>query len=241
MDKSILRDQSFFTVIWIHTPHLPVVADKDHRELYQDYSHQEQLYYGSITAMDEQIGRLKNYLIQQNVDENTMIWFASDNGPELRTPGSAGKFKGKKRDLYEGGLRVPAFCVWPTRISQGVNTNVPIVTSDYLPTIAKMLKLKVNKNQVLDGIDIGSIIDGTQHKRDEPIGFQYPNRKSWVTDEFKLVKNGKVVPYELYNLKNDPQELKNLIMQEPKIAREMELELEAWVKSCKRSAQGSDY
>lgn len=241
MQETILRDQSFFTVIWIHTPHLPVVADKDYRAIYKDYSHQEQLYYGSITAMDEQIGRLKNFLSQQNVDEDTMIWFASDNGPELRTPGSSGKFRGKKRDLYEGGLRVPAFCVWPAKIDQGLSTNAPIVTSDYLPTIAKMLKLKINKKRALDGIDITKIIDGTQHKRNEPIGFQYPNRKSWVTDEFKLVKNGKVVSYELYNLINDPQEQQNLILQEPKIARTLELELEAWVNSCKRSEQGSDY
>jgi len=235
MQKSIFRDQSFFTVIWIHTPHLPVVADKDHRELYKDYTHQEQLYYGSITAMDEQIGRLKDFLMQQNANENTMIWFASDNGPELRTPGSAGLFRGKKRDLYEGGLRVPAFCVWPAKISQGSNTNVPIVTSDYLPTIAKMLKLKLNKKRVLDGMDITGIIDGTQRKRNKPIGFQYPNKKSWVTDEYKLIKNGKAVSYEMYHLKNDPQEQRNLILQEPKIARELELEMEDWIRSCKRS------
>jgi len=241
IENARIKKTPFFTVIWIHTPHLPLVTDKKHRDLYKDYDHKKQLYYGSISAMDEQIGRLNSYLKTQGIADNTMIWFSSDNGPEVRTPASAGIFRGKKRDLYEGGLRVPAFCVWPDKIPSGQTTRVPALTSDYLPTITKMLAMDHSFDVPLDGIDLTKIIDGQQTERNAPIGFQYPNRMSWVTDTYKLIRNKKNAPFEMYNLKKDPTEQQNIILEYPDLANQLKKELFEWVASCKKSEQGKDY
>jgi len=241
MQKAIVGKSPFFTVIWIHTPHLPVVTNKEYRDLYSNYSHQEQLYYGSITAMDTQIGRLNEFLSKQGISDNTMIWFASDNGPEVKTPASAGTYRGKKRDLYEGGLRVPAFCVWPNKIAAGQTTNTAAVTSDYFPTIMAMLNIKNKVEYPLDGINLSNIIKGTQTKRAAAIGFQYPNRMSWVNDTYKIIQNAKDAPFEMYNLLVDPTEKNDIINQYPKIANQLKKELFQWVESCKKSEQGFDY
>lgn len=241
MKKAILDDQPFFTVIWIHTPHLPVVADQKHRNVYSKYSHREQLYYGSITAMDEQIGRLNRFLKEQGVSDNTMIWFCSDNGPERRTPASAGIYRGLKRDLYEGGVRVPAFCVWPKKIPSGTITNIPAVTSDYLPTISEMLEIEYQSTIPMDGINLFNIIRGNQKERNSPIGFQYPNAMSWVTDTYKIIKNNKNAPFEMYNIKIDSVEQNNIISQYPVLAEQLSLELMKWVTSCEKSEKGLDY
>lgn len=111
IDRSLKQGKPFLATIWFHTPHLPCVAGPEHAALYNDLPLEERNYYGCITAMDEQIERLVNFLKRRGIYENTVIFFCSDNGPELNTPGTAGIFKGKKRSLYEGGIRVPAFMV----------------------------------------------------------------------------------------------------------------------------------
>lgn len=241
IDKAADHDKPFFTVIWIHTPHLPVVTDKDHRNLYKDFSHEEQLYYGSITAMDEQIGRLKKFLIAKNEYKNTMIWFASDNGPEVRTPGSAGNYRGKKRDLYDGGIRVPAFCVWPDSIKAGQNMTTLAVTSDYLPSISSMLNLEIQLNRPLDGIDLSRHIFNGVQERNSAIGFQYPNRMSWISENYKLIRNKKDADFELFNLKLDPFEEKNIVNEFPELTDKLKKDLYQWVASCKKSEMGMDY
>ena len=119
IERSVEKGSPFFSVIWIHTPHLPVVASKEMMAEYSEYSHQEQIYYATITGMDTEMGRLWTKLEELGEVENTMIWFCSDNGPENGTPGTAGPFRERKRSLYEGGVRVPAFCVYPNGIEGG--------------------------------------------------------------------------------------------------------------------------
>jgi arylsulfatase A-like enzyme len=241
MKKAILKKQPFFTVIWIHTPHLPVVTNNYYKTNYDSLSNEEQLYYGSISAMDEQVGRLTNFLEAEGVSDNTMIWFASDNGPELRTPGSADKFKGKKRDLYEGGLRVPGLLVWPERITESYRATIPAVTSDYLPSIAAVLKLPLKPGLPLDGIPIIEKLINRDNTRGKSIGFQAPGRVSWVSDYFKLVRNGKDAEFELFNLIADPSEENNIISKNTALAITMKADLEKWIESCKESDAGQDY
>ena len=92
-------------------PHLPVVAGEKHRALYNELSTEGQHYHGCISALDDQMGRLRAELRALGVAENTMLWFTSDNGPEGRENtqdnGSPGPFTGRKRSLHEGGVRVP--------------------------------------------------------------------------------------------------------------------------------------
>ncbi len=133
------KDQPFFAAVWFHAPHEPVVAGPEYRELYKNRGTARQNLYGCITAMDEQIGRLRIKLEELDLAESTVVFFCSDNGPadSLTKKGvaSAGPFKGHKHTLYEGGLLVPACAVWPGVIPPGTSTSVRCSTVDYFPTI----------------------------------------------------------------------------------------------------------
>ena len=102
---AVKKDTPFLAVVWFHTPHEPVVGGPKYLEMYQDVKNTgKREYYAAITAMDEQIGRLRAELRRLGVAENTMVWFCSDNGPEHQQgPGSTGGLRGRKRSLYEGG------------------------------------------------------------------------------------------------------------------------------------------
>ncbi len=241
IEEAIDNREPFFAVIWLHTPHLPVVADFKQRAMYKDYALVEQLYYGTITALDEQVGRLWAALQASGSAENTMLWFASDNGPERDTPGQAGPFRERKRSLYEGGVRVPAFFVWPRVVEAGRSIAVPAVTSDYLPTILDFLDLDYPDTRPLDGISLADVIQGNKQERGQGIGFQYDQQMSWVTDQYKLISTEAGRPFELYDLQKDKAEQHNLAEQQPERVDAMKAALLAWVASCDQSLEGLDY
>ncbi|MGJ7033295.1 sulfatase-like hydrolase/transferase [Niabella hirudinis] len=223
----------FFSTIWFHTPHLPIVTNQFYRNQYPGLGFYEQNYYGAITALDEQLGRLWKYLESIGEADNTLIFYCSDNGPETETPGSAGNFRGRKRALYEGGVRVPAFVIWKNKLKGGTSTDVPLVTSDYFPTILDLLNIDMPGDRTYDGRSAWKLIEQKEVRRNKPIGFIFNNSQSWVTDDYKLitVNNGKT--YELFNLKDDPFEKNNIIDRNLQTARKMKTQLEAWLRKIK--------
>ncbi len=241
IEKSVKENNPFFSVIWIHTPHLPVVASQEMMNAYSEYSYKEQIYYAAISAMDKQMGRLWHKLEELGESDNTMIWFCSDNGPENGTPGTSGPFRERKRSLYEGGVRVPAFCVYPDGIRAGQKTNFPCFTSDYLPTLVDMLQLNYPEGRPIDGVNLTEVLNGKINQRDEAMGFQYGGKMSWVTQEYKLISTDKGKTFELYNLLNDKSETRNIITEKPELAKQMKADLMTWIDSCQRSEKGEDY
>ncbi|QDT94872.1 Arylsulfatase [Gimesia aquarii] len=245
IESSTKADKPFFCVIWFHTPHLPVVAGPRYRDMYQKYDLYHSNYYGCITAMDEQIGRLRAQLKQLNSAENTMLWFCSDNGPEgnARAPGSAGPFRGRKRDLFEGGIRVPALLEWPAKIRPGTETRFPMVTSDYLPTILAAMELPVQADRPIDGMNLWPVFANKVKHRQQPIGFQFQKNAAWVTDRYKLLRKQQrsKTEYQLFDLLADPAESKDLSKEYPELVARYQTELERWMKSCEQSNQGRDY
>ena len=241
IENAVENDKPFFSVIWFQTPHLPVVADEDMMAEYSEYSHVEQIYYASITGMDEQVGRLWKKLAELGASDNTMIWFCSDNGPERGTPGTSGPFRERKRSLYEGGVRVPAFCVWPAEIESGQITDFPAFTSDYLPTINEILHIDYPPERPIDGISLTEVLKGDMSERTEPMGFQFREKMSWVNHEYKLISTNSGEDFELYNLLDDPEENKNIIAEYPAFSDSMKKDLFRWIKSCQASARGDDY
>jgi arylsulfatase A-like enzyme len=233
------REQPFLAVIWFHTPHLPVVTGSSYRAMYADRPLDEQLYYGCVTAMDEQVGRLREVLSRLGLLADTMWWFCSDNGPENNTPGSAGPLRGRKRSLYEGGIRVPALLHWPTRIPEGRATDVPCVTSDYLPTVLDVLSLqRPAAPEPVDGISLLPLIEGRMDQRRTPIGFQSGNMAAWTGQRYKLVLSGKNARPELYDLPADPAESRDLAAEHPDMVEPMLEALRHWQQSCRNSGAG---
>ncbi len=262
--KAAQSGSPFLAVIWFHTPHSPVLAGPRHREMYSGFSEGEQHYYGCITGLDEQVGRLRGELRQLGVSENTMLWYCSDNGPEGRTPhirnnrGSSGGLRGRKRSLFEGGIRVPGILEWPSRVEAGRSTAAPCSTSDYFPTVAATLGLDApSDDRPVDGISLLPIIDGGLRTRGKRIAFQTPDGgeramqarlgspdHALIGDRFKFLSyldEERVGDDMLFDLAVDPAERHNLVADLPDRAASMKRELEAWDDSCSRSEQGADY
>ena len=243
IDQSIQAQKPFFTTIWFHAPHLPVVADAQNTNPYKEFSTYDRNYYGCITAMDQQIGRLRSYLQDHGIEDNTILWFCSDNGPEGshgKAPGSAGGLRGRKRSLYEGGVRVPGILVWPNQ-APNIVLDAPAVTSDILPSILDLLQLDYPDERPLDGISLLPILSQEVTLRDQPIGFQSAKQIAWHENDFKIYSSNQGKSWELYNLANDPSESHDLSDREPERLKSMVSKAKKWVESCSESDRGMDY
>jgi arylsulfatase A-like enzyme len=253
IERAVKKEQPFLAVVWFHTPHSPVVAGPRYRQLYEGYSEDKQHYYGCITAMDEQIGRLRRELRRLKIADNTIVFFTSDNGPAgkgggiLQYPGgrqqgSAGLFRGRKGSLYEGGIREPGLMEWPAGIRSPRKIYMPVSTCDYFPTILSILGFKDQGHpQPLDGINIMPVITGVMSERPIPMGFRLRKQRAWMDSRFKLYSPDDGKTYELYDMLNDPYESDNLAGRYPEKVREMAARLEEWIRSCEQSNQGKDY
>lgn len=243
VEKAAEETKPFFAVVWFHTPHLPVVAGPEYAAMYPGVSDFEKNYNGCVTAMDEQVGRLRAVLKEAGVAENTMVWFCSDNGPEGsdKSPGSAADFKGRKRSLSEGGVRVPGILDWPARVKAGTVTDFPAVTSDYLPTILDVVGAEYIGDRPLDGISLLPVISGEKKEREKGIGFQCRGTEAWSTQRYKIYKGKKNQPWKLYDLIADPSEKNDLAAEHPEIVKELAKKFNDWRASCKESDQGKDY
>ena len=248
----------FFAVIWFHSPHLPVVAGPRHRSMYKGISGAHADYHGCITAMDEQMGRLRTALADLGVAEDTMVWFCADNGPEGKVgkgPGSAGPFRGRKRSLFEGGVRVPGLLVWPGRIKEPRVVKCPCSTSDYFPTVLDILGFEMERQPApIDGVSLLPMIEARTSERSSPIGFESRKQVALIDNRYKIIRNGDDcgpapvgathVPkngFMLFDLVNDPSEKRDLAAQKPEIVRAMAETLEGWRSSCRASLEGADY
>jgi arylsulfatase A-like enzyme len=190
--------------------------------------------------MDEQIGRLRGKLEELGVAKNTLVFFCSDNGPENRTPGTAGPLRARKRALYEGGIRVPGVAVWPAVIKAGSVTDIPCVTSDYLPTVAEATGASIKQAaQPQDGISLMPLFKQQMKERPAAIAFQFGGKSCLIDNRFKLYREkGKV---ELYDIPADAGEANDVASKHSELVQEMTKKLDAWQESCKRSNAGEDY
>lgn len=238
-------DKQFLAVIWFHNVHTPVVSGKRHRELYKGLTTKEQHWYGAISAMDDQIGRLRAELKNMNISENTILWFCSDNGPSyIHNLNSAGPYRGKKAELLEGGIIVPSIIEWPAKFTAPAIINTPMVTSDFFPTLLEISGVKWQGQVPIDGENVFPILTGDTIHRKQPIGFRSPlpvrlnlektqNAEQWayIDHQYKLISmdNGKT--YQLYDLTADVRESVDLSEQLPDIKQKLLEGLLSWSRS----------
>jgi arylsulfatase A-like enzyme len=247
IERAVQCSRPFFAVIWFHAPHEPVAATERHRAPYTQYPGKPENYYGAIASLDEQMGRLRETLRYLKIERDTMLWYASDNGPEgdrqsAASPGNAGPFRGRKRSLFEGGIRVPALLEWPARYNTPKVIKAAASTSDYLPTILAALNQPLPKE--LDGIDLLPILDGKRLLRQSPLAFETINdtrgspKLCWIEDRWKLLSDLDGKQELLFDLDADPEEAANLAGRQPRIVSSLRAKLKKWRASCARSRQG---
>jgi len=239
IEKSKKNKKPFLAVVWFHAPHKPCVAGPKHLEMYKGESESMQHYAGCITAMDEQIGRLRAYLKKEGLDQNTLLSFCSDNGPENGVPGSAGPFKERKRAMREGGIRVPGLLLWPEKFKKPIVSNQPFVTSDYLPTLLDILSIKMPKNHKLDGESMLPILLGEKETRSNPVSCMLSSRLSSQTKQYKLYADNQ--KFELYDMEKDSLETTNIASQKTQVLEGMKKTYKTWLKSVQASFEGSEY
>ena len=159
------KDQPFYMNLWYHSPHEPLSPKVKQAALYEKFPLKEKVYYGSVSNLDYNIGRVLQKLAELGIEENTLIIFSSDNGPELLmnafSAGSAGILRGKKTQLWEGGVRVP-FIVALSGIVPADKTSEQVASAlDFLPTICEWTGTKGPAKDKLDeGMSLAPYLKG---------------------------------------------------------------------------------
>ena len=129
--------------------------------------------------MDEQIGRIRAAIAELGIAEDTLLVFSSDNGPQDATSsdayGSTGGLRGDKADLYEGGIREPYMIKWPGVTRPGSTCRVPVVSTDFYPTILDAAGLKAMPEQHLDGVSLAPLLRGGDALDRDAIYWHYPH------------------------------------------------------------------
>jgi len=252
------KDRPFFSTVWFHTPHKPVLATPEYKamyaELYPDMSENEREYYGAISAMDEQLGRLRDSLESWGIADQTLLWFTSDNGPT--GSGTTGIYRGAKRHLFEGGVRVPSLMVWPEKIKGSRIVDAITTSSDCFPTVMDALDIEVANPHPVDGISLMPVIEDGLNHRPGYLCFQSHGSMVCMNEEFKLMRAGykssvnQAVEvglaadkneWMLFDMRNDSTEQNNLISRYPATADSMKAYLALWMESCYDSFNGDDY
>ncbi len=173
MRKHAKDAQPFFAVVWFGSPHLPHKADALQLAKYSGQPPKLANYYGEISGIDEAMGKLRGELRTLGLQENTLLWYCSDNGGVGDVSVTGGR--GAKGAIYEGGLRVPAIIEWPSRVAKPVATDLPSNTVDIFPTLLEVAGARAPTQRTLDGTSLLPLIDGQMPARPKPMGFwQYP-------------------------------------------------------------------
>ena len=217
------KNKPFFLYLPHTMPHIPLFASekfkgKSERGLYGD----------TIEEIDWSVGEIMKSLRDNNLDENTLVIYTSDNGPwKLKggRGGSAHPLRGFKFQTYEGGMRVPCIMHWKGKVPAGSSCDEIAATIDLLPTIAGLSGAALPNDRTIDGKDIWPLIAGKKGAQTpHEIYFFYKGNKleSARQGKWKLRRSGKKSqPVELYDLASDISESKNLAKENEILVNEM--------------------
>lgn len=240
------RKDPFFLYIPFTIPHAELAVPEDSLAQYkgkfeekeyigQHYGSQKTpraAFAGMVSRMDRDIGRIMKLLKELGIDENTIVIFSSDNGghreggaePEFFN--SCGPLRGIKRDLYEGGIRVPMIARWPGKIKAGTISEHVSAFWDFLPTCCELGEAKIP--EAIDGISFVPTLLGREQKRHEYLYWEFYEQKGkqavrwgdWKGVRLNVSKDPDG-PIELYNLKDDIGEANNIAGEHPEIVQKM--------------------
>ncbi len=225
------QKEPFFLYLSYNAPHSPLQATQEYLDRFPNISDKKRKTYAAmVSALDDGVGKLLDKLESLNLDENTLVYFLSDNGgPEKDNASDNGVLREGKSSIYEGGYRVPFAMQWRGTVSPGVYDN-PISSLDIFATISALSKAPVRKDRPLDGVNIIPYITaknkGLPH---EMIYLRKFDEKGYSVryKDLKLVLKKDGVP-QLYNLKIDIGELNDIAKDYPKEVKKIDLIRKKW-------------
>ena len=233
------QEQPFFVYFADHAVHSPFEPKPDLLEKYTRKQKQgndrrdDPAYAATIEAVDQNVGRILNQLAKLNLTDETMIVFTSDNGG---TPQYTAPLNGSKGQLYEGGIRVPLVVSWSGLKQAGTQSDMPVSSIDWYPTLLELAGATPPANHVLDGISLVPVFRGEPTPPRDRLFWHFPCYVGRATPssavrerDFKLIEffedGGK---RELYNLRTDPNEAHDLAATMPEKAAAMYATLQKW-------------
>ncbi len=224
----------FFLTVWTHEPHLPIESDPRFTRLYPDLLEKDAdhaQHHANVTQLDDAFGTVTRALDDLKLTDSTFVFFTSDNGPEgdgktKRTRGSTGGLRGRKRAVYEGGIRVAGLARWPGRVKPGSTCDQPVIGSDLFPTVCAIAGAAVPSDRPIDGTSLLPAFDDKAVERTIPMYWRYHAAPGMMKiamrkGDWKIVSDVGLTRFELYNLRDDARETTDLAGKEPKRLEEM--------------------
>ncbi len=230
-------DEPFFTCLWNYSVHWPMEAPDNLLKKYETRTGpdlNDTRYGAMIEALDASFGRIMQQLENNNLSDNTVVIFTSDNG------GFAGvsdnrPLRESKGHIYEGGIRVPLMIRWPKAIEPEQINSTPVISMDFFPTILEVCRLE--PEPVCDGESLSPLFTGGKLRR-QSIYFHFPNY-AWHrsnslagavrSGDYKLVRHYTTDKLELYNVAKDISETENLVSRRPRLATRLNQQLTRWL------------
>ncbi|MCZ6633207.1 MAG: sulfatase-like hydrolase/transferase [bacterium] len=251
------QEKPFYVQAWLNDTHAILDPTEEQMAPYEHFTangledkHKGALriYYSVVTNADYHIGRLMDRLDQLGLADNTIFIFSADNGPEdihIRNAthsgvGSSGPFRGRKRSLYEGGVRTPFIIRWPNSTPAGkIDNNTPLCAVDLLPTFCNLADVDLPDTLQIDGEDMTAAITGNPSSRTKPLMWEWRFNihghclhKSPLLSiregDWKLLLNPDRSRVELYNVPDDPMELTNRAEAHPNLVNPMAEQVIEW-------------
>jgi len=241
-----------FVNLWPDDVHTPFVPNPDDMETEQGDWEKPEAFKLVLRDYDIQIGRLMKGLKELGVDENTLVIFTSDNGPNpdygvARTKG----LRGKKGTLYEGGIRMPFIVRWPAKIAPNqVNESAVMASVDLLPTLCSITGTELPYGYELDGEDRSAVLLGKNNvERKKPVFWEFGVNSSTINNknkalrspqiavrkgDWKLLTNPDGSETELYNIVKDRAEKQNVATSNPELTAEMKKTAIDWFNKAYR-------
>jgi len=245
------QDQPFYMNLWYHSPHEPLSPKVKQAEMYQNFPLKEQVYYGSVSNLDYNIGRVLAKLAELGIEDNTLIIFSSDNGPEVLiaafSAGTAGVLRGRKTQLWEGGVRVPFIAALPGTIPAGRTCHQVASALDFLPTIGELTGARLPlKDQLDEGISLVPFLNGKKTIQSRTLYWEShigqrggpPSGTLVIRDgDWKLHIWQKENKRALYHLGNDIGESKDVATDHKDVADRLERLADAWYRTLPRETE----
>lgn len=203
IEQAAQNDEPFLAVSWFHTPHKPTNTPGNTNV------NNLAAYKFAMEDLDAAVGEIRSKVQELGIADNTILMFTSDNGPEDGQEWTSEDLKANKRELYEGGVRVPGLIEWQGQITPGV-THTPMVTTDYLPTLLEIWNAGPVDDRPMDGQSmVETIFTDRTAVRDKTIIFKSTNGHQsamGVDGRYKLISLNNGTEWTLYDIVNDHNE-----------------------------------
>ena len=235
------KQNPFLLVISHYLVHLPLQAQQDKLERWKEIPTNDQdnpIMAAMIESIDESVGRILASLKKNELENNTVVIFTSDNGG-YHGATSTYPMLGSKGMPYEGGYRVPFIVKWPGHIRGGEKEVMPTMQIDLYPTILALTGTAPDPKQRLDGESLLSVLTGGRTIKDRPIYFHFPHYSDFGCSPFTAIryKDWKLYRYyndsggahHLFDLKHDPNEQADLSQAKPEKVRQLLTMLDNWI------------